>query len=98
MVFFQDNVGLQVGRKRRVAGIGSSEKYEQNLSELRIYFDKTDKTQAHFRMYQMRIQKKMPMSVGAINVLRAGHAPLACEMNGAVRPLSAGTQRDLLQQ
>ncbi len=36
--------------------------------------------------------------VGAINVLRAGHAPLACEMNGAVRPLSAGTQRDLLQQ
>ncbi len=36
--------------------------------------------------------------VGAINVLRAGHARLACEMNGAVRPLSAGTQRDLLQQ
>ena len=40
----------------------------------------------------------MPMSLGAINVLRAGHVRLACEMNGAVRLLSAGTQRDLLQQ
>ena len=35
--------------------------------------------------------------VGAINVLRAGRARLACGKSGAVRPLSAGTQRDLLQ-
>ena len=35
--------------------------------------------------------------VGAINVLRAGRARLACGMSGAVRPLSAGTQRDPLQ-
>ena len=35
--------------------------------------------------------------VGAINVLRAGRARLACAMSGAVRPLSAGTRRDLLQ-
>ena len=35
--------------------------------------------------------------VGAINILRAGQARLACGMSGAVRPLSAGTQRDLLQ-
>ena len=32
--------------------------------------------------------------VGAINVLRAGRAQLACAMSGAVRPLSAGTRRD----
>ncbi len=35
--------------------------------------------------------------VGAINILRAGRARLACETSGAVRPLSAGTQRNLLQ-
>jgi putative transposase len=31
--------------------------------------------------------------VGAINVLRAGHARLACEVNGAVMPSAAGTHR-----
>ena len=31
--------------------------------------------------------------VGAINVLRAGHARLACEVSGAVMPPAAGTQR-----
>ena len=35
--------------------------------------------------------------VGAINILRAGRARLAWETSGAVRPLSAGTQRNLLQ-
>ena len=35
--------------------------------------------------------------VGAINVLRAGRAQLACAMSGAVWPLSAGTRRDPLQ-
>ena len=35
--------------------------------------------------------------VGAINVLRAGRARLACGMSGAVRLLSAGTRGDLLQ-
>ena len=29
--------------------------------------------------------------VGAINVLRAGHARFACEVNGAARPSAAGT-------
>ena len=31
--------------------------------------------------------------VGAINVLRAGHARLACEVSGAIRPPAAGTHR-----
>lgn len=31
--------------------------------------------------------------VGAINVLRAGHARLACEVSGAVMPPAAGTRR-----
>jgi len=35
--------------------------------------------------------------VGAINILRAGRVRLACGTSGAVRPLSAGTQRDRLQ-
>lgn len=31
--------------------------------------------------------------VGAINVLRAGHARLACEVSGAVMPPAAGAHR-----
>lgn len=34
--------------------------------------------------------------VGAINILRAGHARLACEVNGAVMPSAAGTRRSEL--
>lgn len=55
------------------------------------------RTQAHFSCIKCGYKENADV-VGAINVLRAGHARLACEMNGAVRPLSAGTQRDLLQQ
>ncbi len=58
---------------------------------------KNRQTQAHFECVKCGYKENADV-VGAINVLRAGHAPLACEMNGAVRPLSAGTQRDLLQQ
>ncbi|MGN0917879.1 MAG: hypothetical protein ACI4NO_01855 [Oxalobacter sp.] len=32
--------------------------------------------------------------VGAINILRAGHARIACEVNGAVMPSAAGTHRE----
>lgn len=35
--------------------------------------------------------------VGAINVLRAGHAQLACEVSGAIRPPAAGTHRSELR-
>ncbi len=55
------------------------------------------RTQAHFSCIKCGYKENADV-VGAINVLRAGHARLACEMNGAVRLLSAGTQRDLLQQ
>ncbi|MCP5426283.1 MAG: hypothetical protein H6970_14650 [Gammaproteobacteria bacterium] len=34
--------------------------------------------------------------VVAINVLRAGHARLACEVSGAVRPPATGTHRSYL--
>jgi len=34
--------------------------------------------------------------VGAINILRAGHAQFACEVNGAVMPSAAGTYRSEL--
>lgn len=54
-------------------------------------------TQAHFECVKCEYKENADV-VGAINVVRAGHARLAYEMNGAVRPLSAGTQRDPLQQ
>ena len=55
------------------------------------------RTQAHFSCIKCGYKENADV-VGAINVLRAEHARLACEMNGAVRLLSAGAQRDLLQQ
>ena len=54
------------------------------------------KTQASFACVACGYRANADL-VGAINVLRAGRARLACGMSGAVRPLSAGTQRDPLQ-
>lgn len=54
------------------------------------------RTQASFACIACGYRANADM-VGAINVLRAGRARLACGMSGAVRPLSAGTQRDSLQ-
>ena len=54
------------------------------------------RTQASFACIACGYRANADM-VGAINVLRAGRARLACGMSGAVRPLSAGTQRDPLQ-
>ncbi len=54
------------------------------------------KTQASFACVACGYRANADL-VGAINVLRAGRARLACGMSGAVRPLSAGTQRNLLQ-
>lgn len=54
------------------------------------------RTQASFACIACGYRANADM-VGAINVLRAGRARLACGMSGAGRPLSAGTQRDPLQ-
>ena len=54
------------------------------------------KTQASFACVACGYRANADL-VGAINVLRAGRVRLACGMSGAVRPLSAGTQRNLLQ-
>lgn len=48
------------------------------------------KTQATFNCIVCGFEENADM-VGAINILRAGHARLACEVNGAVRPSAAGT-------
>ena len=49
-------------------------------------------TQARFACVQCGFAENADL-VGAINVLRAGHARLACEVNGAVMPSAAGTRR-----
>ncbi len=49
-------------------------------------------TQAAFACVQCRFEEHADV-VGAINVLRAGHAQFACEVSGAVRPPAAGTHR-----
>ncbi len=49
-------------------------------------------TQAKFECVACGFEENADV-VGAINVLRAGHARLACEVNGAVMPSAAGTHR-----
>lgn len=49
-------------------------------------------TQARFLCVECGFEENADL-VGAINVLRAGHARLACEVSGAVMPPAAGTHR-----
>jgi putative transposase len=49
-------------------------------------------TQAQFACVQCGFEENADL-VGAINVLRAGHARFACEVSGAVMPPAAGTHR-----
>ena len=49
-------------------------------------------TQARFACVACGFEENADL-VGAINVLRAGHARLACEVSGAVMPPAAGTHR-----
>jgi putative transposase len=53
------------------------------------------KTQAEFVCVACEFKENADV-VGAINILRAGHARLACEVSGAVRPPAAGTHRSTL--
>ena len=50
------------------------------------------KTQAKFECVECGFEENADV-VGAINVLRAGHARLACEVSEAVMPPAAGTHR-----
>lgn len=49
-------------------------------------------TQAAFRCVACGFEENADL-VGAVNILRAGHARLACGLNGAVMPSEAGTHR-----
>ncbi len=49
-------------------------------------------TQARFKCVECGFEENADV-VGAINVLRAGHARLACEVSGAIMPPAAGTHR-----
>ncbi|MCA1795854.1 MAG: transposase [Desulfobacteraceae bacterium] len=50
------------------------------------------KTQAQFRCLDCGFEEHADL-VGAINILRAGHARFACEVSGAVMPPAAGTSQ-----
>ncbi|WP_425283622.1 zinc ribbon domain-containing protein [Aeromonas fluvialis] len=49
-------------------------------------------TQAKFQCVECGFEENADV-VGAINVLRAGHARLACEVSGAIMPPATGTHR-----
>ena len=48
--------------------------------------------QARFECMECGFEENADV-VGAINILRAGHARLACEVSGATMPPAAGTHR-----
>jgi len=50
------------------------------------------RTQAQFRCVECGLKEHADV-VAAINIRRAGHARIACEVSGAVRPPAAGTHR-----
>ncbi len=50
------------------------------------------RTQSRFACVTCKFEEHADV-VGAINILRAGHARCACEVSGAVRPPAAGTHR-----
>ena len=50
------------------------------------------KTQAQFKCMECGFEEHADL-VGAINILRAGHARFACEVSGAVMPPAAGTHQ-----
>ena len=50
------------------------------------------RTQAWFECVECGFEENADL-VGAINILRAGHARFACEVSGAVMPPAAGTHR-----
>lgn len=50
------------------------------------------KTQSSFECVECGYAENADLNA-AINILRAGHARLACEVNGAVMPSAAGTRR-----
>ena len=50
------------------------------------------KTQAQFECAQCGFEANADV-VGAINVLRAGHARFACQVSGAIMPPATGTHR-----
>ncbi|UXU90886.1 RNA-guided endonuclease InsQ/TnpB family protein [Burkholderia sp. S-53] len=50
------------------------------------------RTQARFECVECGFEENADV-VGAINVLRAGHARCACEVSGAIMPPAAGTHR-----
>lgn len=54
--------------------------------------DDNRQTQARFECVGCGYENNADV-VGAINVLRAGHARFACEVSGAVMPPAAGTHR-----
>ncbi|WP_430626873.1 zinc ribbon domain-containing protein [Yanghanlia caeni] len=49
-------------------------------------------TQARFLCVECGFEENADL-VGAINILRAGHAHCACEVSGAAMPPAAGTHR-----
>ena len=71
----------------------TTEKHQSDMPVLWSWISKDNRmTQARFACVECGFEENADV-VGAINVLRAGHARLACEVSGATMPPAAGTHR-----
>ena len=84
--------GIQAGMAWRDTDCSTAEKHEPYLPVLRTCFSDNRKTQARFECVEYGFEEDADV-VGTINILRAGHARLACEVSDAVRSPAAGTYR-----
>ncbi|WP_297920184.1 hypothetical protein [Metallibacterium sp.] len=66
---------------------------QQTLKDLERAYTNFFAKQAAFSPAWNAASRTTPMWSGAINILRAGYAPCACEVSGAVMPPAAGTHR-----
>ena len=71
---------------------GSTEKHQSDMPGCGHISKYNRMTQARFACVECGFEENADL-VGAINVLRAGHARLACEVSGAAMPPAAGTRR-----
>ena len=88
--FFRQ-LGLQAGVERRKACSGSSKKHQPDLSGVRMCFAPQQADAGTVLLHRKWIRNPHSDLVGAINILRAGLAQLACEVNGDVMLSAAGT-------
>ncbi|WP_443193661.1 zinc ribbon domain-containing protein [Mycetohabitans sp. B46] len=84
--------GQQAGVGRRLSDRRAAQNTSRTCPACRHVSADNRQRQAQFRCVACGFEENADL-VGAINLLRVGHARCACEVNGEVMPPAAGTPR-----